>query len=111
MSAPRHPAAFTASLRRLLAGSGVAVMLALTVFAASPTLHNWLHGEGDCGGSDACPVALLGQGLSLSAGITALPPVAHEWAAAVVPLVEEISLVSPRYLRQPERGPPAVCVG
>lgn len=100
---------FAEGLRRVLAGGCAALVLALSVFAASPAAHNWLHLDGDQNGSDdGCAVTLFAGGVSLAPSGIAVPlpiaaPVAEPDAIAA-----EILLVSPRYLRQPERGPPAV---
>ncbi|HVS53637.1 MAG TPA: hypothetical protein VHD62_14880 [Opitutaceae bacterium] len=93
-------------LRRLVAAGCAALILALTVFAASPAAHDWLHAKDGAHGDDHCAVVLFASGVSLPLGaIAALPPTATIRAAAV-PAAEEIYLASPRYLRQPERGPP-----
>lgn len=104
-----------ALLRRLVAAGGAALVLALSIFAASPQAHAWLHRadhhghahhhhhEGD---EDSCAVVLFAAGLSQPAGPVALtPPVV---LAVAVPRLAatEIFLVSPRYRFQPERGPP-----
>lgn len=95
-------------IRRLLAASTGALVLFLTVLAASPDLHARLHG--DAGGHDdsGCVVALFGQGVSLAAGADALVVVPVEWQIAAPLPTEEILLAATRYLRQPERGPPAL---
>jgi hypothetical protein len=108
-------------LRRSLAAAGAALVLALTVFAASPAAHEWLHAAGSgCshahghdhgrgGGADddaGCAVVLFASGVDLPVEpAAALPP--RLVAQGVTPVTAaEPWLVSPRYLRQPERGPP-----
>lgn len=107
-------------LRRSLAAAGAALVLALTVFAASPAAHEWLHatagtchghghdhGPATSGDDDAgCAVVLLASGVDLPVEpAAALPP--RLVARGVTPVTAaEPLLVSPRYLRQPERGPP-----
>lgn len=103
-------------LRRIMAGSCAALVLALSIFAASPQAHAWLHSADHHGHNhhhdeaqgreDACAVVLFAGGVALSAGpIAPLPPVAR--AAVELRLAAtEIFLVSPRYRLQPERGPP-----
>lgn len=100
--------------RRLLAASVAALVLALTIFAASPTAHEWIHSEhehapvADLQGDHACAIVLFATGVSLPLdtifvpGPRAFTPVVSPETAA------EIHLVSPRYLRRPERGPPLV---
>jgi hypothetical protein len=93
-------------LRRLLAAGSAVLVFALTVFAASPIAHQWLHVDDLVQGEDDCAVVLFASGVSLPAGpIHVSPPVP---ASVVVSpaTAAEIFLVSPRYLRQPERGPP-----
>lgn len=106
MSVPRTP--FADFLRRLLAAGSAALVLALTVFAASPELHDWLHKGTDTGTDDACAVVLFSGGVPVVFDVPAVVPPAAEWTEAVRPAVAEIFVVSPRYLHQPERGPPAV---
>ena len=83
-----------------------ALVLVLSVFAASPELHDWLHhGDAPTAG-DHCAVVLFASGVSLALDAPfVVPPsaVQHREPRA---LVREIFLASPRYLRQPERGPP-----
>src|SRR5262245_35706196 len=101
-------AAVADRMRRLLAGGCAALVLALTIFAASPMAHGLLHdGEGQATADDACAVVLFASGVSLPVGpIAVLPP--EVLPQGVSPLTAaDVFLVSPRYLRQPERGPPA----
>lgn len=107
---PHLPARF-ASLRRLIAAGCAALVLALTIFAASPVAHDWLHVDDDHAAAhvdDGCAVVLFAAGVSLPlAPITApLPGEAMHVGSLGAPV--EIVLVSPRYLRQPERGPPGL---
>ncbi|MEO5961147.1 MAG: hypothetical protein ABIZ49_05155 [Opitutaceae bacterium] len=97
-------------LCRLMAGGSAALVLALTVFAASPKLHDELHAATNVAHGDGCAVALFASGVSLPvAGLAALPP-SIEWRTQTSAVAEEIFLASPRYLRQPERGPPSSLV-
>lgn len=102
--------------RRLLAAGCAALVLALTIFAASPAAHEMLHDNGP--GHEHCPqtaaedhscaVVLFASGVSLPVEpLYVLPPTTVP--AGISPVTAaEVFLVSPRYLRQPERGPPAV---
>ncbi|MCX6953449.1 MAG: hypothetical protein NTV51_14970 [Verrucomicrobia bacterium] len=103
---PAHRATFADFLRRLFAAGGAALVLALTVFAASPSLHHLLHSATDTAHDESCPVVLFAGGTDAPpAALTApLPPVA--WQAVTPATAAEIFLSVPRYLRQPERGPP-----
>ena len=104
----RHP--FTAFLHRLIAVGGAVLVLALTVFAASPALHEHLHDATHTHHDESCPIVLFASSADappapLSAPI---PPLATRLLAPRI--AREISLSPPRYLRQPERGPPASLV-
>lgn len=96
--------------RRFLAGGAAALVLALGMFAASPVLHDWLHGaDADAAANDhGCAVVLFASGVSVPLGTIAIAPPSAEWREWVRPVAREIFLASPRYLRQPERGPPLV---
>ena len=116
---PHVPADF---VRRLLAAGCAALVFALTIFAASPVAHEWLHVPAKHSGcsdhahktapvaaeTHDCAVVLFASGVSLPVSPVAIaPPEAVVQPASPV-TAAEIDLVSPRYLRQPERGPPAV---
>jgi hypothetical protein len=111
MSATCSTAAPADRLRRIMAAGCAALVLALTVFAASPAAHTWLHCHNDDhaehpSGTETCVVALFANGVVLELGrLGLIAPV--EIVRAIAPTTAaEIFLVSPRYLRQPERGPP-----
>lgn len=107
-------------LQRWLACGCAALVLALTIFAASPTAHAWLHDERPAHAHTNCPdhgqpaaevdhtcaVVLFASGVSLPVEPLAItPPV--DLPVGISPVTAaEVFLVSPRYLRQPERGPP-----
>lgn len=116
-------------LRRLIAASCAALVLALTLFAASPLAHDWLHAaekHHTCANhktaepttptplplahagadADTCAVVLFASGVDIAVGpIALLPPQLAVGSISPV-TAAEFYLVSPRYLRQPERGPP-----
>jgi hypothetical protein len=92
--------------RRCLAAAGVALLLLLTVSAASPALHHWLHGDSVTDTGDNCAVVLFAGGVTLAAAALVVAAPRIVWNDRCVRSVEEIFLTSPRYLRQPERGPP-----
>lgn len=130
MSTPRrilHPD----WLRRTLAAAGAVLVLALTVFSASPVAHRWLHevaapvsdtgchhhahGDATPGhpapaadlDDHTCAVVLYASGVDLPVAPFALTPPALVPAGVSPVTAAELHLLSPRYLRQPERGPPA----
>ena len=114
MNAPALPAL----LRRLVAAGCAALVLALTLFAASPRAHAWLHGPDHHDHShhqhphdgtdrdDTCASVRLAGGVPLA--VAALAPLPPLTLAAAAPRLAAtgIFLVSPRYRLQPERGPP-----
>jgi hypothetical protein len=93
--------------RRFLAAGAAALVFALGLFAVSPVLHDWLHGH-DTPADDGCAVVLFAAGVSVPLGAIAITPPAAMWREAARPIAREIFLASPRYLRQPERGPPVL---
>ncbi len=108
--------------RRVLAAACAVLVLALTILAASPAAHASLHDDGHdhCRGDahghapssedHSCAVVLFASGVSLPvAPVAVLPPTSVPLGVSPV-TAAEVYLVSPRYLRQPERGPPAVRV-
>jgi len=111
MSAARQPTAPRDRLRRILAASCAALVLALTLFAASPVAHAWLHSDdsdhaGHPAAADNCAVVIFANGVAPDLGQLALgAPVAVPRAVSPA-TADDVFLVSPRYLRQPERGPP-----
>lgn len=94
--------------RRFLAAGSAALVFALTVFAASPVAHDRLHDhDHPAQAEDRCAVVLFADGVVPMLdplAVTPPAPIARDFVAATA---ADIFLVSPRYLRQPERGPPA----
>jgi hypothetical protein len=121
--------------RRLGAAAGAVLVLALTVFSASPVAHRWLHAAAaptadarchhhhDHDGAPSarpdtplpatdlddhtCAVVLFAGGVDLPVAPFALTPPSLAPAGVSSVAAAELHLLSPRYLRQPERGPPA----
>jgi hypothetical protein len=92
--------------RRCLAAGLAALVLALTIFAASPVAHDLLHKQDAPQSEDRCAVVLFAGGVSAPLGLIVIAAPATEWRTAPVARAAEIFVSSPRYLRQPERGPP-----
>jgi hypothetical protein len=99
------------ALHRLVAVGCAALVFALSVFAASPVAHDWLHDDGATPADDACAVVMFAGGVSLPVGPIALTPPTPLVGSVSPVTAADVFLVSPRYLRQPERGPPAYQVG
>jgi hypothetical protein len=99
-------------LRQTLAIGCAVLVLALTIFAASPTAHGLLHDEdhqhsvGDTG----CAVVMFASGVSLPVAPLAITPPTDVVQGISPVTAADVFLVSPRYLRQPERGPPSTWV-
>ena len=83
------------------------LVLALTIFAASPTLHEQLHDRTHTHHDESCAVVLFaGSADAPASPLAASAPLPIEHTL-VPTLAREIFLSLPRYLRQPERGPPS----
>lgn len=95
-------------LRRSIAFGCVTLVLALAVFAASPLAHGCLHDNdpGVAASDHGCAVTLFAAGVALSVGQVAVTPPAGVERSVAAHRHADVLLVSPRYLRQPERGPP-----
>ena len=109
MPAAHQPSSLADRLRRFLAGSCAVLVLALSIFAASPVAHELLHTD-DTDHSpvaeDGCAVDMFASGVALPVGpLAIIPPTAVSPGRSPV-TAADVLLVSPRYLRQPERGPP-----
>ena len=105
---PGHHSLLVSGLRRLLAVGCAALVFALGLLAASPVLHGHLHHDDASAVDDGCAVVLFAGGGSVPMALRATPPPPAEWCEAVYAGSTEVCLDSPRYLLQPERGPPVV---
>ena len=82
------------------------LVLALTVFAASPALHEHLHDATHTHHDESCPIVLFASSADAPAAPLSAPaplPTARTLAPAIA---REIFLSPSRYLHPPERGPP-----
>ena len=93
---------------RLLAAGCAALVFALTIFAASPTAHGLLHDDDHqhADSDEACAVVMFASGVSLPVAPLAITPPTSVVQGISPVTAAEVFLVSPRYLRHPERGPP-----
>jgi hypothetical protein len=112
-------------LTRSVASLGVALVLVLTVLAASPELHERLHGHGpvaaqpaqhDGGHSpggqpaddeDGCVVTLFAQGVVLALALYALAFAGRTLRLLDLDPRDHEIPAAPRYLRLPTQAPPA----
>lgn len=91
--------------RRLIAAAGAALVLALSVLAASPQLHEWLHP--DAGQPDhECAITLFHHGVAQAVTEIALVVVPMRWIARLGTLPAGPNLIGPRFRLSPGRAPP-----
>src|SRR4051812_33713902 len=103
-----RPHSIADRFHRVLAAGCAALVFALTIFAASPVAHDWLHADGDHANREhGCAVVLFADGVSLPLGPIEVPLPLEAPHRVTPATAAEVYLVTPRYLRQPERGPPA----
>jgi hypothetical protein len=92
-------------LHRVLAAGGVALVLLLTVLAASPELHAWLHGN--AGAADhECVITLYQHGVEAAAVGVALMAAVWiflAWGAIAPPMP---GFLRSRYWLPPALAPP-----
>lgn len=93
-------------LQRIGAAWAAVLLLVLTLAAASPTLHEWLHSAG-VDAEDGCAVVLFASGITAAAAAIAITLPTVAWRVSRVTAYQEFFVATPRYLRLPERGPPA----
>lgn len=91
--------------RRLFAAGGAALVLALSVLAASPQLHEWLHPDADHSDHE-CAITLFHHGVTqavVGVALVVMPllPVARVAMAPAGP-----DLIAPRHRLCPGRAPP-----
>ena len=95
-------------LRRLLAAGGSALVLALTLLAASPSLHEHVHDATHTHHDESCPIVLFASSADAPPAplLAPAPSLTAHTLAPTAP--RELSLSRPRSLHPPERGPPLV---
>lgn len=109
-------------LARTTALLAVALVLALSVFAASPELHERLHGHTaggvvhngaspasgpqDADGDEGCIVTLFAQGVVLALALAALAFTGQTLRPADFWVFDRITPADPRYLHLPTQAPP-----
>ena len=104
----RFPTSVVLRLRPLLGAGAALLVLVLAVFAASPAWHHALHRDGGSTTSEDCAIDLFAHGVALPVGASPVPPAVRSSGREKQAQAGEIDLPEPRYLRQPERGPPAL---
>jgi hypothetical protein len=96
------------AFHRVVAVVCAALVFALGLFSASPTLHKHLHDAGDTWDHDQCAIVQFATGVAVIVPLTLPPPTACEPHVSQPTHASEICLDSPRYLLRPERGPPVI---
>lgn len=93
------------AFRRFVAAGCALLLLTITCLAASPDAHRHLHDDADHADHE-CAIVLFAQGFALALGallVSAPRLIGH---ASTLLARTELRLIAPRYLHQPERGPP-----
>jgi hypothetical protein len=95
---------------RFIAAGAAALVLLLTILAVSPQLHAGLHAHDVATDSaqndDGCVISLFAGGVTAApVAVTLTAPTVVHTEIAFAPRAE-IFVSPPRYLHQPERGPP-----
>lgn len=119
----RRSTALPSTLWRVVAGGLALLVIALGLAQVSPDAHALAHGQHEhahagcdhgpvadkpVGDEDhRCAVELFGQGTELPVA-PSVAPSCWTWTDPTFPAPAELYLSAPRYLRQPERGPPVV---
>lgn len=107
-------------IARATASLAIGLVLALTVFAASPELHERLHGHhADAAGAvhhgagvkadesdDGCIVTLFAQGVVVALLLASLSFTGQKVRLSDVAHLDRVIPDAPRYLRLPTQAPP-----
>ena len=94
---------------RVVAVCAAALVLALSALTRAAALHASIHERDHLAvphGEAGCAITLFAQGVTLPAGTDAIVTPERTWRMTAQRPAGELSLPSPRYLHQPERGPP-----
>jgi hypothetical protein len=83
------------------------MILGLLILAASPEIHVCIHNDASHEDHD-CAVVLFAQGVTADLELPAITPPDENWSECLRVALSKISLKPPRYLHQPERGPPVL---
>ncbi len=105
MSTANHRPVLPVWPHRLVAALGVGLVLVLSVLAASPRLHEWLHPDADQPGH-VCAITLFHHGVVRASVPVVLTAAAVRWVTRRDVLPPAPDLVAPRYRLIPGRAPP-----
>jgi hypothetical protein len=95
---------FRSGCHRWLVVFTASMVIFLSVAAASPLVHRWLH-DAATDVDDACAVVLFAGGISVPLAAV-LTTVLFAWRTVRRAIAKTILLTARRYLLMPERGPP-----
>ena len=84
------------------------MVFALAVLAASPVAHDCLHADDAPVSEDQCAVVLFAHGVSAPLSHVVVTAPISTGQTTLRAVATEVFVSRPRYLRQPERGPPAL---
>ena len=90
----------------LIAGGCAALVLLLSILAADPAAHRWLHADSDHE-DHTCAIVLFAHGLTSALAEVVLTLVAWRLLSGLGWAGEVLHLAAPGYLLQPACGPPA----
>jgi hypothetical protein len=101
-----HHTGRVGNFRRFLATVFAVLVFALGLFAASPVLHSQLHHNDPATADDGCAIVLFASGVTTLLVVARMRPPTIVRREQLPAASTEVFLDSPRYLLQPERGPP-----
>jgi len=115
MRTPLSTLPVASAFLRMLAGFLAGLVLTLALLAVSPDLHERLHGgehhhphAAGLGDDDGCVVHLFAHGVTTPLALLSVAPPAANWTEISAIIQPRLYLSAPRYLHQPERGPPLI---
>jgi hypothetical protein len=117
---PRKGLEHVSLLKQAIASLAAILVLVLTVLAASPELHERIHGHGPSdaprhsgpgagqgqGDEDGCIVTLFAQGIVLALALLALVFADGVLRLFYSPGIDRPAAVAPRFLLLPSQAPP-----
>lgn len=100
-------APFAATFRRFIAAGAAALVLTLTILAASPEAHEHVHHDCHHDEEHACAVVLFAHGIWTTFDAIIVTEPRATWSETIFPSRPELRLAAPRHFLPPQCGPPA----
>ncbi len=97
-----------AALRRLIAAGAAALVLTLTILAASPEAHEHVHHDCHHDEEHTCAVVLFAHGIWTTFDVVIVAGPRATWSETIFLSRPELRLAAPHSLLPPQCGPP-VC--